>query len=137
MAKENNFSIKDINDEIKCLKDIDSPQVIKCVETQQTKENQQIVTEFVEGIELLDLLVKHGAMQENFAMKVFQKILLGVSHMHKNQFIHRDLKLENVFVCFSDKNKITNDSVQDVKIVDLGFGAKIWSSVSGFMGTPN
>jgi len=39
MAKENNFSIKDINDEIKCLKEIDSPYVIKCVETQQTKDN--------------------------------------------------------------------------------------------------
>lgn len=75
-------------------------------------------------------------MQENFAMHVFKKILLGVSHLHKNQFIHRDLKLENVFVCFKDK-EIKKDSVTDVKIVDLGFGAKIWSSVSGFMGTPN
>jgi len=76
-------------------------------------------------------------MQEKFAMTVFKKILIGLGHMHKNQFIHRDMKLENVFVCFNDKTKIQTDSVTDVKIVDLGFGAKIWSSVSGFMGTPN
>lgn len=76
-------------------------------------------------------------MQEVFAMTVFKKILHGLGHMHKNQFIHRDMKLENVFVCFKDKTKISTDSVTDVKIVDLGFGAKIWSSISGFMGTPN
>lgn len=39
MAKENNCSIKDITDEVKCLKEIDSPYVIKCIETQQTNEN--------------------------------------------------------------------------------------------------
>lgn len=56
--------------------------------------------------------------------------------MHKNQFIHRDLKLENVFVKFKSGD-ITTNNIDDVKIVDLGFGSKIWSSVSGFMGTPN
>lgn len=59
-----------------------------------------------------------------------------MSHMHKNQFIHRDLKLENVFVKFKSEDMTTNN-IDDVKIVDLGFGSKIWSSVSGFMGTPN
>jgi len=90
----------------------------------------------VNGYELFELLVKHGSMNENFAREVFKKILKGVSHMHKNQFIHRDLKLENVFIKFNQGN-IDFKSLEDVKIVDLGFGQKIWSSVSGFMGTPN
>lgn len=106
------------------------------IETQQTKENYYIVTEFVDGTELLQLLMKNGSMGQNFAREVFKKILIGVSHMHKNQFIHRDLKLENVFVTFKSE-EVCLRSIDDVKIVDLGFGTKIWSSVSGFMGTPN
>jgi len=80
--------------------------------------------------------MQKGSLSNNFAREVFKKILIGVSHIHKNQFIHRDLKLENVFVKFKSGD-ITTNNIDDVKIVDLGFGSKIWSSVSGFMGTPN
>lgn len=88
------------------------------------------------GNELLALLENHGALSEDLAIKIFKKMLLGVSHMHKNNFIHRDLKLENIFVKFIE-NKIGVDTVDEIKIVDLGFGKKIWSETTGFMGTPN
>jgi len=71
-------------------------------------------------------------MNEKLAREIFQKILIGVSHMHMNKFIHRDLKLENIFVKFGE-----NNSIDEIKIVDLGFGKKIWSQTTGFMGTPN
>lgn len=75
-------------------------------------------------------------MREDDAKKVFHKILIGCSHMHCNNFIHRDLKLENIFVKFKNK-KINYEGLDEIKIVDLGFGKKLWTPTTGFQGTPN
>lgn len=109
---------------------------MKCLECEKRDDQFYIVCEFVNGKELISLLEDNGCMNESLAKEVFRKILLGVSHMHKNNFVHRDLKLENVFVSFGGKEfKIEN--LDEIKIVDLGFGIKIWSQTTGFMGTPN
>jgi len=60
-------------------------------------------------------------LTETKAKKIFHKILIGCSHMHKNNFIHRDLKLENIFVKFKTE-KVDYSAIDEIKIVDLGFG---------------
>jgi len=109
---------------------------MKCLESEQREDSFFIVCELVRGMELLKVLEEHGAMQEVLAKAVIHKILQGVAHMHKNKFIHRDLKLENIFVKFSG-NEIKIENLDEIKIVDLGFGKKIWNETTGFMGTPN
>jgi len=90
----------------------------------------------VQGHELITLLENNGPFTEASAVKVFHKILIGCSHMHQNSFIHRDLKLENIFVKFKT-SKIDYNNIDEIKIVDLGFGKRIWTPTSGFQGTPN
>jgi hypothetical protein len=34
-------------------------------------------------------------------------------------------------------NKVNFNEIDEIKIVDLGFGKKIWTPTSGFQGTPN
>ena len=38
------------------------------------------------------------------AINIFNQILRGVDVIHKNKIVHRDLKLENIFVRKTDKN---------------------------------
>jgi len=78
----------------------------------------------------------NGSIDESIAKEIMHKILQGVSHMHKNNFIHRDLKLENVFVTFRG-HELTLNNLDEIKIVDLGFGKQIFNEITGFMGTPN
>lgn len=62
-------------------------------------------------------------------------ILIGVNHIHNNNIIHRDLKLENIFLKF--KKQGVAEVVDEVKIVDFGFGIKCDKNIKGLMGTPN
>lgn len=54
---------------------------------------------------------------------------MGVSHLHEQGIIHRDLKLENVLVTMDGQ------VVKDVKIVDLGLSCTIESFFQGIAGT--
>jgi len=133
MAAKNNMTFNEIKGEVDVLMEIDSPYVMKCTESERVENKFYIVCEYVKGKELISLLEEDGRMSEKLAKEIFQKILIGVSHMHMNKFIHRDLKLENIFVKFNNNSK----EIDEIKIVDLGFGKKIWSQTTGFMGTPN
>lgn len=93
--------------------------------------------ECVSGIELRKLLNKHEGLTESFAKKIFKSLLIGVSHMHKKNFIHRDLKLENIFAKFEGKIH-TEDQFTGVKIIDLGLGFRMQNpkvSTNGMVGT--
>lgn len=78
---------------------------------------------------------QYGNVNENIAKTWFKKILLGVHHIHESNIIHRDLKLENIFLKF--KKNGDREVVDEVKIVDFGFGIKSDKNVKGLMGTPN
>jgi len=71
-----------------------------------------------------------GALKENVAKKIIFSIMIGVSHMHAKNIIHRDLKLENILVQ-------KDSDYESVKIIDLGLSIKTTGETKGFFGTPN
>jgi len=100
-------------------------------------ENEMLylVCEYINGRELLTAIESVGFVKENVARSWFSKILLGVHHIHECKIIHRDLKLENIFLKF--KKQGNAEVIDEVKIVDFGFGVKSDKNVKGLMGTPN
>lgn len=55
-------------------------------------------------------------------------MISGISHCHKNDVMHRDIKLENLV--FKDKDCKT------LKIIDFGYGQEGVMCVSGIRGSP-
>mmetsp|Transcript_37752 Transcript_37752/g.31897 ORF Transcript_37752/g.31897 Transcript_37752/m.31897 type:complete len:100 (+) Transcript_37752:55-354(+) len=47
------------------------------------------------------------------------QLLTGLNHLHAQNIIHRDIKLENILI----KNLQDNDGIE-IRIIDLGFGIK-------------
>lgn len=71
---------------------------------------------FIPNGELFDYVIKlQTGFQEFIAKRIFIRILNSLNVCHKNGFIHKDIKLENILV----------DSNFDVKLIDFGFSHRI------------
>mmetsp|Transcript_102384 Transcript_102384/g.221029 ORF Transcript_102384/g.221029 Transcript_102384/m.221029 type:complete len:109 (-) Transcript_102384:961-1287(-) len=108
---------------------------MKLIDHKFNGDHLYLICEYINGKELLTAIESCGFVNEKTARNWFQKILLGVNHIHKNKIIHRDLKLENIFLKF--KKHGMAEVVDEIKIVDFGFGIKAEKNIKGMMGTPN
>ena len=56
--------------------------------------------EFVGG-ELFYYLKDRLEIDMNVSLNIFQQLVYGIEHCHKNFFCHRNIKLENLYYIFS------------------------------------
>ena len=105
-----------VKNEINILKQIDNENIMKLYEVIDTPSNLYLVLEYINGINLLEILKneKNHFIKEQRAKKLFSQIVKGISYCHKKNIFHRDIKLENILVLKDDT----------VKIIDFGFGIK-------------
>ncbi len=80
--------------EVRIMKMLHHPNIIKLFEVIETKYTVFLVMEYASGGELYDYLVVHGKMKEKDARAKFRQILSAVSYCHKKRVIHRDLKVQ-------------------------------------------
>ena len=98
--------------ELTALKKLDSPYVAKFYEVYYDKDYINIVTEYIDGGDILSLMLKYPDKKfpEDRARDIIWDCLLGLNHLHANEIAHRDLKPENMM--FGDGK---------AKLIDFGF----------------
>ncbi|KAL7748383.1 hypothetical protein RI367_006345 [Sorochytrium milnesiophthora] len=101
-----------IQREIRFLKLLHHPHIVKVFDVLETPEQIFIIMEHIQGGELFDYIVTHKRVKEKEARAFYRMILSAVDYCHKNAVIHRDLKPENLLL----------DSDKTIKIIDFGFG---------------
>ena len=109
--------------EIKILKKIRHPNIINLYNIIQTEKKYYLITEYIEGKELFDYIIKKRKLQEIEACKFYQQLINGIEYLHKLKIVHRDLKPENILI--DEKNNI-------LKIADFGL-SNIFSSKNNYM----
>lgn len=72
----------------------------------------------------------HGIKDEHLTATILKDILLGLAYIHKNQYIHRDIKCDNILIS-DGVCKISDFGVSDTLVKD---GLKITRTT--FTGTP-
>jgi serine/threonine protein kinase len=85
-----------------------------------------IVMEYVQGVELAELLERQGAMTARRAVAVMRQIVSLLRAAHALGIVHRDLKPANIKIF----QETSDDSQLFVKVLDFGV-AKIVGDVSG------
>ena len=100
-----NLSIDILEQEIKNLRKLDHPHIIKILEYFDDVHNIYIVMENADGGELLKVVednFKNGRyVNEKWAMEVFRQVLEAVAYCHSRGVMHKDLKAENIMLLTS------------------------------------
>jgi serine/threonine protein kinase len=87
------------------------PNVVEMIEAYVTKKDVCIVMELMTGGSLTDLLDARNPMPESTIAYTCKKILMALTHVHKQYRLHRDIKSDNVLVNMEGQ----------VKVADFGF----------------
>ena len=80
--------------------------IIKIQSTFMMRKYMCFIMEYCEGGELLDLVKRRGRLRENEAKEIFLQMVSGMDACHKENLIHRDLKLENILLLHRNKLEI-------------------------------
>ncbi len=112
---------------------LDHPNIVPVYDYDEENGHFYLAMKYMPGGSLRTLLNSEGKIEEQEAVKIFEEICSGVSYIHKQGIIHRDLKLGNILF----------DADGSARICDMGFakamsgsGAASLSASGGMVGTP-
>ena len=108
----------EIKDEIDILKSLDHPDIVRIIESYNTKDSYVLVTEYCEGGELYDQV--RNQLSETQIAVIFKQLLSGLAYLHSHNIVHRDLKLENILIQEIEKSKTNGEDLFNIKIIDFG-----------------
>ena len=104
--------------ETNLMKRFNHPNITKILEVFHDEEYMLIIMEYINGGNLFSFVKKRRKLSEKTAKFLFRQIILGIKHIHSQNVVHRDIKLENIIIDFNNT----------VKICDFGIGKVLDSS---------
>jgi len=99
-------------DEVKVLRLLNHPKIIKLKEFLETRDRLYIVQEYCSGGDLSKLIRKEGGLNETRAKNIFFQLMHAVNYLHSCNIVHRDIKSENVL--------LKERTADDVRLLDFG-----------------
>ncbi|KAI8972542.1 kinase-like domain-containing protein [Trametes punicea] len=118
-----------IVNEILVMKESQHPNIVNFLDAYLVKSNELwVVMEYMEGGALTDI-IENNTLEEDQISSICLETCKGLSHLHSQSIIHRDIKSDNVLL----------DAQGHVKITDFGFCAKLTDQKSKratMVGTP-
>jgi len=106
-----------IQREIRSLRSVDHPGMMKLVDCYEDDAYVHIVTERCTGGELFDKIIDStsdsGCLLERHAATIIKTLLEAVQYLHSRNIVHRDIKPENVLFESAEEGS-------PVKLIDFG-----------------
>ena len=99
--------------EVKILKSLDHPNIVRVIEYYEDIQHMYIITELCQGGELFDRIIQQQRFTEKKAKETMAQLLSAISYCHAQGIAHRDLKPENMLYETTDPNS-------NLKIIDFG-----------------
>ncbi len=114
---------------------LNHPYILKFIPEEEGEHRSRpyIVTEYLRGYTLAHLLNSMRPMPEKDALKLASRICDALAHMHDHNVIHRDLKPQNIMICYDGALRI-----MDFGIAKSEEGRRItFAGFSPAVGTPD
>ncbi|KAL0569877.1 Serine/threonine-protein kinase [Marasmius crinis-equi] len=107
---------KDASKEIRTLREaalsmlLHHPYIAGMREMIVHQHHYYMVFEYISGGQMLDYIISHGRLRERVARKFARQIGSALDYCHRNNVVHRDLKIENILI----------SQTGNIKIIDFG-----------------
>jgi predicted ATPase len=114
------------------------PNVASVFHLGRTGDSYFYAMEFVQGETLEKLIKRSGRLEVKLALEIATQVAAGLSAVHEQHLVHRDIKPTNIMVRLKEERSVT------AKIIDLGLAKTVDQSASetgisspgAFAGTP-
>ncbi|XP_060584865.1 serine/threonine-protein kinase ULK2-like isoform X3 [Ruditapes philippinarum] len=120
IAKSQNLLSK----EIKILKELSGlhhENVVQLMECKETTNHVYLVMEYCNGGDLADYLQAKGTLSEDTISNFLRQIAGAMRALNGKGIVHRDMKPQNILLCFPPGSKNPPASEINLKIADFGF----------------
>jgi len=87
--------------------------IVEVLDFQEAAGSYVMVMEFLDGEELRTVLKREKTITPARLVRILSQVAIGLDEAHRREFVHRDLKPDNLFLCGSRDGDV-------VKILDFG-----------------
>ncbi|XP_035698391.1 mitogen-activated protein kinase kinase kinase 1-like [Branchiostoma floridae] len=113
---------EEIRGEIQLMARLDHPNIVRVLGATQEGTHFNIFQEWMPGGSVAGLLDQYGAFSDTVIKNFTRQVLLGVSYLHDNCIIHRDIKGANLLV---------DSTGTRLRIADFGTAARLATKLTG------
>nr|Q62925.1 RecName: Full=Mitogen-activated protein kinase kinase kinase 1; AltName: Full=MAPK/ERK kinase kinase 1; Short=MEK kinase 1; Short=MEKK 1 [Rattus norvegicus]AAC52596.1 MAP kinase kinase kinase 1 [Rattus norvegicus] len=121
-SSEQEEVVEALREEIRMMSHLNHPNIIRMLGATCEKSNYNLFIEWMAGASVAHLLSKYGAFKESVVINYTEQLLRGLSYLHENQIIHRDVKGANLLI---------DSTGQRLRIADFGAAARLASKGTG------
>lgn len=111
--------------EAKLAARLSHPNIVAVYEAERLDRTQLLVMEFVEGVNLAELVSQRGLLPVAESCELIRQAAVGLQHIHEQHLVHRDIKPANLLV----------SPAGIVKILDLGLATLKTGATGGELTT--
>ncbi|XP_075788547.1 mitogen-activated protein kinase kinase kinase 1 isoform X2 [Pelodiscus sinensis] len=121
-SSEQEEVVEALREEIRMMSHLNHPNIIRMMGATCEKSNYNLFIEWMAGGSVAHLLSKYGAFKESVVINYTEQLLRGLSYLHENQIIHRDVKGANLLI---------DSTGHRLRIADFGAAARLASKGTG------
>ncbi|RMB95426.1 hypothetical protein DUI87_28149 [Hirundo rustica rustica] len=121
-SSEQEEVVEALREEIRMMSHLNHPNIIRMLGATCEKSNYNLFIEWMAGGSVAHLLSKYGAFKESVIINYTEQLLRGLSYLHENQIIHRDVKGANLLI---------DSTGHRLRIADFGAAARLASKGTG------
>ena len=111
---KNPKNISRLRQEAQTLAQLDHPNIIRIYSFLDEEVAKGIVTQFVDGQTLSDLLREHSPLLPEIACRIMCDVMSALEHAHLRRIVHRDIKPENIIISPDGEVKLADFSIAKI-----------------------
>ncbi|MDZ7859436.1 MAG: serine/threonine-protein kinase [Candidatus Krumholzibacteriota bacterium] len=104
---------------VKAAASLEHENIVRIIDSGTVKETYFIITEYIDGLSLRDLMRRNGRIDEKISLLITHRVCRGLDFAHRRGIIHRDIKPSNIMIKRDGSIKITDFGLAEFRNVRI------------------